>query len=408
MKDGEYPDDFELMAAMEKAKARAEALRDLGHEMAGLETGRLSRFLTGDGSAAAIEKRRRERTGQMMSALDVLLQDAVYRAHYEAFGTFLTTAETRTEDMLADARQALASVGEDIETMLETANRLPDGRRVFRFADGLVIDEEGAVLSEEETAGIVWKNGAPSAEDYLAARRREEAAATILQELDALRGDLGDIRGRYEDPDNPLSIDEMDDAEASIENRIDQLLIKTQPDPEQPERDQTPAIPTAKITLRSSLIAVMSTGARFVSVGHCSLRGRLLSPPNGFRWADRLHMSNARFNCPMFSNEIDPPSVPQGHRYRRLRRDLRSDLGLLSPMEFFACLPKRQHQHGELTSRSHGRLFEASPCREPDSPGLQRRVSLHTADQCAGCLVQKAAHGGVASFGYSTRIVDLS
>jgi hypothetical protein len=77
-------------------------------------------------------------------------------------------------------------------------------------------------------------------------------------------------------------------------------------------------------------------------------------------------------------------------------------------MEFFASFPKRQHQHSELTGGCDSGLFEASPRREADSPGLQGRVSLHPIDQSAGCLVQKATHGGITAFGYPSGIINLT
>ena len=136
-----------------------------------------------------------------------------------------------------------------------------------------------------------------------------------------------------------------------------------------------------------SLIAGMSTEVGIVSVGHCSLRGRLSSPHNGFRG---LTVSICRMRGllrPMFSNEIDLPSVPQGLRVLPSPAELRSDGGLLGPFELFSSLPKRQHQDCQLSGSGHCSLFESTPCSQSDSPGLQRRVPLHTADQCTGCFV---------------------
>nr|WP_299962237.1 hypothetical protein [uncultured Roseobacter sp.] len=77
-------------------------------------------------------------------------------------------------------------------------------------------------------------------------------------------------------------------------------------------------------------------------------------------------------------------------------------------MKFSSGFPERQCKNGEFSGGRHGGLFETAPHREPDSPGFQRRISLHTADQRTGCFVQKATHGSIATLGYAERMIDLT
>lgn len=220
MKPPRKPDDFEDITAAQNSRARAEDARAHGDETAGRETGRQKRFLPGEASPEARKKRERDANRQFATALDRLLQDPVYRARYEAFGSFLTTARSRTDDLLDQAQTALGDIRGALDDMLNRANRLPDGRRVFRRADGSVIDENGEPVSDEDAASVVWKDGAPTAEDYLEARRKEQEAVAHLHELQQLQAELGGISDRYDDPDNPLSIEEMDHYENEIEEHL--------------------------------------------------------------------------------------------------------------------------------------------------------------------------------------------
>lgn len=212
--------DFERLVRRAEAERRAELNADLGDEMAGRETGRIKRFLPGEASLETQKKRERDVDRQFMSLLDQLLLDPVYRARYEAFGVFLASAETRADRLLDEAEDALSAIREKTESMLDQASRLPDGRRVFRSSDGRVIDEHGQAVSDDDAASVVWRDGAPTAEAYLEARRKERDIQAHLIELQKLRTDLGGVRDRYTDPDNPLTIQEMDEHQSLIEHHL--------------------------------------------------------------------------------------------------------------------------------------------------------------------------------------------
>lgn len=247
--NGPDQETFETITRKDDERRRAELVADYGNEAAGRDTGRMKRHFPGETGAAKDARKREEATRRMLNALDQLLLDPVYRARYEAFGSFLTDAETRTDTLLDRAELALAEASTKLDEVLQGANRSLDGRRVFRFADGRVIDENGETLDADEAAGIVWKSDAPTAEEFIEAKRRRDDAELHLHELQGFRTDLGEVRDRYEDADNPLAIEEMDDIERDMSELFKSLSVDAAPAISEslPSTDQKP--PPETLTL---------------------------------------------------------------------------------------------------------------------------------------------------------------
>lgn len=234
MPDGGKGDDFRDMARDMAERKRDQDQRDLGHEQAGLETGRQRRFLTSGNINEQSGKK--EGRGRGLSALELLLLDPAYAAAYEAFGERLRDAEQRIETALAEMRGELQEIDTAIDEALEGGTRLPDGRVVFQYADGRVIDSEGNAVDPADVEGIQWKPGATSAEDYMALRERREALAAMIAEAERYQVEvLGNLRDRYEDQDNPITLEEMEQFEVDIDDVLSRRL--------QPELEAIEAIP---------------------------------------------------------------------------------------------------------------------------------------------------------------------
>lgn len=222
-------------------------LQDYGNEIAGVETGRMTRF--GIGAARKLELKEKERSERVYrNALDRLLLDPEYRRLYEQLGERLTTAETDADTAIAMIEEQLHLAAHKIEVMESAAARDPEGRLVFQYADGRVVYADGSEVPAEIAAGIMWTDVAPSAEDYFAAKVRYTEWQVRLAEWQAYRNEvLGDIRDRYDDPDNPFEDtnaleDALDDIEESRPAEFNTEAPKT---PRTPSGDITPnAFPT--------------------------------------------------------------------------------------------------------------------------------------------------------------------
>lgn len=170
---------FETITRRAEDRRRTELTNDYGNENAGRNTGRMKRHLPGEAAPDAIRKRRDEDARRMMSALEQLLLDPIYRAKYEAFGLFLSDAENKADNLIEKAESKLAEIDAKISAAIESAPKL-NGKAIFRYADGRVIDEDGEELSSDQVEGIVWPDGSMSAEEFTALREsREQADATL-------------------------------------------------------------------------------------------------------------------------------------------------------------------------------------------------------------------------------------
>ncbi len=211
-------EDFNDITGEEAERIRNALRHDHGNEMAGRDVPRQKRFFNGDGgSAKADEKRRRER--RFRDALEEMLwRDQEYRALYEDLGDKLGEAETTADVAIADLQSRIAAFDDRIDDMLDRAARLPDGRRVFRFADGRVEDEFGATVSPDIADGIVWPPNAPGGEEYFGAiEERNELQTHLEQWLDYRNNTLGGIRDRYDDRNDPMEKGDLKDALEQIE-----------------------------------------------------------------------------------------------------------------------------------------------------------------------------------------------
>lgn len=191
---------------------------DLQNEVAGRETGRMKKFLTADGSDTNAEKKRRKDRAFQDALERLLATDLEYRALYEALGDRLGSAEVEADEAIAALRVEIDNLDTLINDMRDQAARLPDGRPVFRHADGRVVDENGDAIAPELAEGVIWPTDAPSAEDYFAATDKRAALWDLMGQWEAYRNDtLGGIRDRYDDRNDPMSKDDLKDALDQIE-----------------------------------------------------------------------------------------------------------------------------------------------------------------------------------------------
>ena len=209
-------------AAMDK---RQRDFDDLNAEMSGLERGVAIRFFNNpDSERNPRGKAARARNAQM-SALDRMLADPAYRALYDQTMGKLRDAELATERALEDARADLMQAEADMDDILDNANRLSDGSRVFRDADGNVRREDGTLVTGPELDEIVWKDG-PTYEEYEAQRTRLENTRQRINDLTEYQVTvLGDARDRLEDTDNPPSTSEIE----AIQSEIADVMAKAEP-----------------------------------------------------------------------------------------------------------------------------------------------------------------------------------
>lgn len=198
---------------------------DQQNELAGRETGRMTRFgVGGDAARDLAEKKKRERA--FRTALQLLMDDPEYAQLYKDLGSSLSVAEHKTDTAIEQAQELLLAARQELEGILDRAPLLPNGKRVFRDENGAVYDEDGEIVPAEIADGILWPDDAPGNHEYRVQLDRVGALDTHLGDLNAYRTDtLGGIRNNYDDQDNPMSKDDMQDA-------LDAILKDSPPVPE--------------------------------------------------------------------------------------------------------------------------------------------------------------------------------
>jgi len=119
--------------------------------------------------------------------------DMVVMATIEQLADFskeLDRYDTATVEAMMENRARLEKVQAELEEMLGKAYVLPDGRRIFKSADGKrVYDENGVELKPEDIDPDLIESWRPRFEDYWKGR---EAEKSLMEE----RADLADFDER--------------------------------------------------------------------------------------------------------------------------------------------------------------------------------------------------------------------
>ena len=220
---------------------------DLQNELAGRETGRIARFGVGSERARQIEEKKRRERAFRDELERLLASDPEYRALYNDLGNKLRDAETEADETISALLKRIADLEDEISRMQDNAVAVPGIGRVYRFADGRVVDENRAEVDPAIVADILWPPAATTGEAFFAAQDELEALRSHLADWESYRVEtLGDIRDRYDNRKEPMSKDDMRDALEQIDqSRPDAMSFEASKAPSDTAADITPqAFPT--------------------------------------------------------------------------------------------------------------------------------------------------------------------
>lgn len=190
---------------------------DLQNEYAGRETGRMTRFLSRDEHSP--EAKRKKRSEQAVrSLLEMMLTDPIYRARYVVVSAALSDAVSATERALMQLAQAIDDATDALDDIRARAARLPDGTRVYRDAQGSIRREDGSIIDDTLAATIIWSGTEPSFGALTASQTTLADAEAAQESVLIYQNDvLGPAKDQMADPDNPPSLDELDQMLQQIE-----------------------------------------------------------------------------------------------------------------------------------------------------------------------------------------------
>lgn len=224
MPDG--ADDYRRLAELAAEIERAELRHAFNNSMAGRETGRMEVGFVGEAAPLSETQKRRERNEKLLleTALALMLRDPIYRKRYEAFGVFLEDRVDATKTALEQALASSQAAQTALTDLVDGANRLPDGRKVFVTVDGRIVGTDGQEVSADEAAQVIWSQDAPSYEAYLAAKKKAEEAEQTVSALQDYQLQLDQAQDRWENDEAPITSDEMDALQDALEQSAPEII----------------------------------------------------------------------------------------------------------------------------------------------------------------------------------------
>jgi len=195
-------------------RAHAEARRqvdfdDSQRELAGVEVGRIGRFLSAEAREAAKEARSGGGKGcdsATMTALEMALMDPDYAEAFHAAEKEIREAQKIVDDLQDDIAATIEKMDSRIEEMLDAAATLPDGRKAFMDENGDVWTVDAERVDQAIVDGIDF-DGRPKLGAY-------EAMLTGRERLDKLDGStreaglqLGEYSNALNNDDDPQTME---------------------------------------------------------------------------------------------------------------------------------------------------------------------------------------------------------
>lgn len=212
-------DNIQRLERAQKADAR---LDDHNAELSETKAGRFYTSGVADPNRRndAREQRNRRADAQL-AALQSLMSDPEYAALYTETVDAVTQAQIATEAAMMTALETLQQSEDGLTDLQGNAAQLaPSGERVYRDQDGNVYTEDGRKLSEQEAESVVFPEDAPSYEDYLAQKKAAHDARERVESIRRYQDRLGGYQNRLNDPDNPLTPDELRGIQEDIEANL--------------------------------------------------------------------------------------------------------------------------------------------------------------------------------------------
>lgn len=210
------------------SKSPAERDRiDLNHEVAGVETGRLKRFLPEGSAGYSGETKKKKSEREFRTLLEILLaEDPHYAALYTRVAEKLEKAGQAVDQALLGINQRLEASDRKLHYLRRQAAELEDGTKVFQSTeDGSVYTEGGESLSDENAQDIAFSDNAPSWEEYSAEKEAYDTAARQKQEVeDYQRNVLNPATERMENADDPPSMEELEELERRLETEMPDVV----------------------------------------------------------------------------------------------------------------------------------------------------------------------------------------
>lgn len=223
-----FLDSFNEHAERLREERMQDDFDNLQHSLSGVETGQQSRHgLSKDTSGSVFGDKRKSITEQIRETLEwLLLNNQAYAEAHEAAMTSLRSTETTVTDTLDRLLSNLEREQATFKEMLGRAVTLPDGRKVFRDAQGQVKALEGEIIDADLAASIQWRGDEPSYEEIIQQKSHVDDLKAGINEVRSIETELGGIRGELtnnEQPPTQERVGELEERSKELEERADEI-----------------------------------------------------------------------------------------------------------------------------------------------------------------------------------------
>ena len=205
---------------------------DLQTAIAGLDVGRIPKFLSPEDTKTLVGRRRKEERERIHRTLQDLLLNEIYANAHDAANTVIKETFRFADDVLQRLLEQREEIAQAITNALKDAPMLPDGRKVFRDANGLVWDENIEFVEPEIAAGVQWTGNEPSYEYYQSLLQAEAKTTIAIQRAQGLQAQLGDLHTELNHDDAPPTLGEIEEIEGhaqDIKNQLEELQTMNAP-----------------------------------------------------------------------------------------------------------------------------------------------------------------------------------
>lgn len=200
-----FLDSFNEHADSLREARKQDDFDNLQHSLSGVETGQQARHgLSKDTSGSVFGDKRKTISEQIRETLEwLLLNNPAYAEAHEAAMISLRSAETTVTNALDRLLANLEKEQAIFNEMLERAATLPDGRKVFRDAQGQVKTLDGDIIENDLATSIQWRGDEPSYEDIIQQKTHVDNLKEGINEVRGIETELGGIRGELTNNEKP-------------------------------------------------------------------------------------------------------------------------------------------------------------------------------------------------------------
>lgn len=204
----EYSDHFNSRTVIEQH--RKLELDDYNHAVADVDVGRMRKHIP-EAATDPVTGKKETVTERIARTLQwLLINDPNYARAHRAAITATNDAMDATARTISSIKAALEQNTTDVESILNRAASLPDGRKVFRDGKGGVVDQDGERVEQDIAEGIIWQGDEPTYDEYRAEVGRQSALKRTRDEVLGIEAELGGHQSELSDYENPVSKDRIE------------------------------------------------------------------------------------------------------------------------------------------------------------------------------------------------------